>query len=106
MKQSDLEKSVASLGAVTRDAVSQPGLVLFKTKLGKIFAMVHNASQPLRVEAKCDQQLAKVLRDRYETVLPSQIMEASSWNEIICTGQLTDEEVVDLLRLSFQLVAS
>jgi predicted DNA-binding protein (MmcQ/YjbR family) len=106
MNQAEAEKFINNLGASTRDAASEPGLVLFKSPEGAIFAIIHDQSKPLRVEAKCDRQLAKLLRDKYETVLPSKNMEAATWNEIICTGQLTDEEVEDLVRLSYGLVVN
>jgi predicted DNA-binding protein (MmcQ/YjbR family) len=105
MKQEQAEQFISMLGESTRDTESQPGLVLFKNSAGKIFAVIHNDSEPLRVEAKCDRQLAKVLRDKYETVQPSNVMEATTWNEIICADQLTADEVEDLLRLSYNLVA-
>jgi predicted DNA-binding protein (MmcQ/YjbR family) len=45
------------------------------------------------------------LREKYETVLPGYHLNKKHWNTIICSGQLGDEEVFDLARLSYQLVA-
>ncbi|MDR1032490.1 MAG: MmcQ/YjbR family DNA-binding protein [Candidatus Nomurabacteria bacterium] len=106
MTQQDIEEFIGNLGQHARDALSEPGLVLFKNPDSGIYAIVHDGSRPLRVEAKCDVTLAKLLREKYETVLPSKNMEATTWNEIICSGQLTDDEVKDLLVLSYNLVAN
>lgn len=71
---------------------------------GKIFAIIADESKPLRVSLKCDPQLAKNLREKYETVLPGYHLNKNHWNTILCTGQLTDEEIKDLARLSYRLV--
>jgi predicted DNA-binding protein (MmcQ/YjbR family) len=71
----------------------------------KIFAIIAEKSNPLRVSLKCDPQLALTLRERYETVVPGFHLNKKHWNTIICTGQLTDDEVFDLVRHSYLLVA-
>jgi len=71
---------------------------------GKIFAIIADSSKPLRVSLKCDPQLATTLRDKYESVLPGYHLNKKHWNTIICSGQLTDEEIKDLANLSYQLV--
>ena len=71
----------------------------------KIFAIIAEESNPLRLSLKCDPQLATMLRERYETVLPGYHLNKKHWNTIICTGQLSDDEVCDLIRHSHQLVA-
>lgn len=72
---------------------------------GKIVAIVQEGSKPLRVSLKCDPQLATNLREKYETVLPGYHLNKKHWNTIICSGQLSDEEVFDLTRLSYRLVS-
>jgi predicted DNA-binding protein (MmcQ/YjbR family) len=71
---------------------------------GKIVAIVHEGSKPLRVSLKCDPKLAEHLREKYETVLPGYHLNKKHWNTILCTGQLTNDEIIDLARLSYQLV--
>jgi predicted DNA-binding protein (MmcQ/YjbR family) len=72
---------------------------------GKIFAIIADGSKPLRVSLKCDPILAVNLREKYETVVPGYHLNKKHWNTIICTGQLDDDEIKDLARLSYQLVA-
>jgi len=106
MGQSEITEFIHSLGKVKEDRATRERLILFKTvPEGQICAIIHDSSQPLRLEAKCDSTLAKVLRDKYETVSPSKNMDARNWNEIIASGQLDSEQIKDLLRLSYNLVA-
>jgi len=72
---------------------------------GKIFAIIADGSKPLRVSLKCDPQLASTLREKYESVLPGYHLNKKHWNTVICSGQLSDDEVYDLARLSYRLVA-
>lgn len=72
---------------------------------GKIVAIVAEGSKPLRVSLKCDPLLAQNLREKYESVQPGHHLNKKHWNTIICTGQLTNDEVFDLARLSYNLVA-
>ena len=71
---------------------------------GKLFAIIADNSKPLRLSLKCDPLLAKTLRDKYESVLPGYHLNKKHWNTILCTGQLDDEEIKDLARLSYNLV--
>jgi predicted DNA-binding protein (MmcQ/YjbR family) len=71
---------------------------------GKMFALITDGSKPLRVSLKCDPQLAEVLREKYESVVPGYHLSKKHWNTVICTGQLTSDEVKDLALLSYRLV--
>ena len=71
---------------------------------GKLFAIIADNSKPLRLSLKCDPLLAKTLREKYESVLPGYHLNKKHWNTILCTGQLDDEEIKDLARLSYNLV--
>ena len=76
-----------------------------ETGQGKMFALIADDSKPLRVSLKCDPLLAESLRVKYETVLPGYHLNKKHWNTIVCSGQLSDDEVKDLARLSYNLVA-
>lgn len=71
---------------------------------GKMFALISDGSKPLRVSLKCDPVLAETLREKYETVVPGYHLNKKHWNTIICSGQLSDDEIKDLANLSYQLV--
>lgn len=72
---------------------------------GKLFAIIADGSKPLRVSLKCDPLLAESLREKYESVVPGYHLNKKHWNTIICSGQLSNDEVKDLARLSYDLVA-
>lgn len=69
-------------------------------RAGRVFLVVWEGTSPLRIEVKCDEKLGKLLRERYESVLFSRTL-GRGGIEVICSGQLTADEVVDLVRLSF-----
>lgn len=71
---------------------------------GKMFAIIAEGSKPLQVSLKCDPNLAVTLREKYETVVPGYHLNKKHWNTIICSGQLSDNEIKDLARLSYRLV--
>lgn len=69
-----------------------------------MFALIAEGSQPVRVSLKCDPQLSSNLQQKYETVLPGYHLNKKHWITVICSGQLSDDEVKDLARLSYRLV--
>ncbi len=76
-----------------------------ETGEGKMFALIADDSKPLKVSLKCDPVLAETLREKYESVVPGYHLNKKHWNTIIHTGQLDDDELKDLIRHSYTLVA-
>lgn len=72
---------------------------------GKMFALIDDNAKPLRISLKCDPQLAILLREKYESVQPGYHLNKKHWNTILYSGQMDDEEVKDLIRLSYNLVS-
>ncbi len=71
----------------------------------KMFALITEGSKPLRVSFKTDPQLNVLLQEKYETVLPGYHLNKKHWMTVICSGQVSDDEIKDFARLSYQLVA-
>ena len=67
----------------------------------KMFAILDE----IEISLKCNPDLALDYREMYEGVKPGYHLNKKHWNTIICSGQLSDDEVLDLARLSYQLVA-
>lgn len=110
MTHKELEEYVLSFPNTWLDFPFGEGTSVYKighkeTDEGKMFALIDNGSNPLRVSLKCDPVLAETLREKYETVVPGYHLNKKHWNTIICTGQLDNEEIKDLVRLSYNLVA-
>lgn len=70
----------------------------------KMFALVAEKSDPVRLSLKCDPKLAETLREKYESVMPGYHLNKKHWNTIVLTGQLSWPEVQDLIRHSYDLV--
>jgi predicted DNA-binding protein (MmcQ/YjbR family) len=74
-------------------------------KIGdKMFALIEEGGSPLRVSLKCDPLLAATLRERYESVMPGHHLNKKHWNTVLLSGQLSWEEIQDLIRHSYELV--
>ena len=54
------------------------------------------------VEVRCDEKLGKFLREKYESVMESRYF-GRGGIEIVMSGQLQENEVDDLVRLSYNL---
>jgi len=111
MTHKELEEYLLSFPNTWLDFPFGEGTSVYKfgnkeTGEGKMYALIDDASKPLRVSLKCDPILAETLREKYETVVPGYHLNKKHWNTIICTGQLSDEEVKDLANLSYQLVSA
>ncbi|QQS17792.1 MmcQ/YjbR family DNA-binding protein [Candidatus Saccharibacteria bacterium] len=83
-----------------------PGTAVYRAANDKLFALIAEGSEPLRISLKCDPNLAELLRDKYESVLPGYHLNKRHWITVIVTGQLTDDDIRDLARHSFELVKS
>lgn len=108
MTHRDLEDYLLGFSNTWLDFPFGEGTSVYKvgnksTGEGKLFAIIADGSTPLRVSLKCDPQLAENLREKYESVLPGYHLNKKHWNTIICSGQLDDEEIKDLARLSYRL---
>jgi len=75
-----------------------------KGKKAKMFAIIQEGKDPVRISLKSDPILAKHLREKYETVSPGYHLNKKHWNTIILSGQLPWDEVKDLIRHSYNLV--
>lgn len=111
MIHKELEEYLLSMPGAWLDYPFGEGTAVYKVghkdvpgEQEKMFAIIAEDSKPLRVSLKCDPQLAIVLRDKYETVVPGYHLNKKHWNTIICTGQLGDEDIKDLVRLSYRLI--
>lgn len=72
----------------------------------KMFALIPEGKQPVRISLKCDPLLAKTLREKYTEVMEGYHLNKKHWNTIVLSGQLEWEEVQGLIRHSYDLVAA
>ena len=72
---------------------------------GKMFALISEGKDPVRISLKCDPQLSQLLREKYEEIMPGHHLNKKHWNTLVLSGQLEWNEVQDLIKHSYQLVS-
>jgi predicted DNA-binding protein (MmcQ/YjbR family) len=72
----------------------------------KMFALISEGKDPVRLSLKCDPQLAEKLREKYDEVMPGYHLNKKHWNTMVLAGQLSWEEVQGLIRHSYELVTA
>ena len=111
MTEQELHKYLLSLPGAWLDYPFGEGTAVYKVghkdvpgQTEKMFALVAEGSKPVRVSLKTDPALGRTLQERYESVLPGYHLNKKHWITVICSGQLSIDEVQDLARLSHRLV--
>ena len=79
------------------------GVAVYKVG-DKMFALISEGKEPVNLSVKTDPGLSKLLREKYETVMPGYHLNKKYWNTLVLTGQLPWEEVQALIRHSYDLV--
>lgn len=103
MDHKTVEEYILSLPGSTLDYPFGEDVAVYKAG-EKMFALLPEKKQPLNISLKCDPQLAIVLRERYESVMPGYHLNKKHWNTIILSGQVPWDEIQDLIRHSYYLV--
>jgi len=104
MTHKEVEEYLLSMPAAKLDYPFGENTAVYKVN-DKMFALVTEKKEPVQISLKCDPQLAETLREKYETVMPGYHLNKKHWNTILLTGQLSWDEVKDLIRHSYDLVA-
>jgi predicted DNA-binding protein (MmcQ/YjbR family) len=64
----------------------------------QVFLVVNNNT----IELRCDAKLGNLLKEKYESVMESRYF-GRGGIEIVLANQLEDQEIADLIRLSYNL---
>ncbi|MFD9375625.1 MmcQ/YjbR family DNA-binding protein [Streptomyces sp. NPDC059999] len=81
-----------------------PETSVFKV-LGKVFALSALGASPLKINLKCDPDLAVRLRADHEAIVPGWHMNKRHWNTVT-VGGLSDAMVRELVEDSYDLVVA
>ena len=103
MTHKEVEEYVLSMPNAMLDYPFGKDVAVYKVN-GHMFALIAEETTPVRLSLKCDPQLAKLLREKYESVMPGYHLNKKHWNTILVTGQLPWEEIQGLIRHSYELV--
>lgn len=105
MKQKELEELILAKPGTRLDYPFNEVAAVYKVH-EKMFALIAEGTEPLNISLKCDPQLSEVLREKYESVLPGYHLNKKHWITVVLSGQLSDDEVVDLINHSYDLVVT
>jgi predicted DNA-binding protein (MmcQ/YjbR family) len=81
------------------------GAAVFKVA-GKMFALVPLGGSPGSVSLKCDPDLAAELRQTYPAITPGYHLNKRHWNTVTLDGSVPEEEVLELIDHSYELVVA
>ena len=80
------------------------GVAVYKVG-DKMFALISEGKTPVNLSLKCDPELSRVLREKYDEVMPGYHLNKKHWNTIVLSGQLSRDDIKDLIRHSYNLVS-
>lgn len=103
MEHKIVEEYILSMPNSRLDYPFGEGVAVYKVG-DKMFALIQEGKRPVNLSLKCDPQLAKLLREKYETVMEGYHLNKKHWNTVLLTGQLPWEEVQGLILHSYILV--
>ena len=80
-------------------------VAVFKV-VGRMFALVPLGQAPGSISLKCDPDRAIGLRARYPGITPGYHLSKRHWNTVTLDGSVPDEEVLELIDHSYDLVVA
>ena len=98
-----LRKYLLAKPGASEDFPFGPSAMVFKVRY-KMFALIAVEETPLRINLKCDPELARHLRAAYDAVQPGYHMNKKHWNTITIDGSIPDEEIFTMVNDSYDLV--
>lgn len=71
--------------------------------MGKIF-LIANLNTPVSINIKCDPEKAVEIREKYDAVTPGYHMNKLHWNTIEFNSSISDEEILEWIDDSYNLI--
>lgn len=97
-----LEALVVKFPEVKKDYSLGENIASYKTN-ERLFAIINEDKNPLRISLRCDPKLSTVLRERYIEVMPGYHLSKKHWNTIVISGQLDLDDLKGLIVHSYEL---
>lgn len=82
-----------------------PETLVYKTN-GKMFLLVAIDESPLRINVKCNPELAIELREQYEAILPGYHMNKKHWNTVVIDGSIPAQKLKEFIQHSHHLITN
>lgn len=102
INQKMVDDYLQSLPNTSRGQPFGPSVLVYEVS-HKMFALVPKDRDPVQISLKCDPELAKILRQKYESVMPGQNLNKEHWNTLVLSGQLDWEEIQHLIQHAYQV---
>lgn len=103
MDHKTVEEYILSMPNAVLDYPFGKDVAVYKVA-DKMFALISEGKTPVQLSLKCDPVLGETLREEYESVQPGYHLNKKHWITVVLSGQLSWEQVQDLIRHSHQLV--
>ena len=107
MNHKQVEEYVLSMPNAKLDYPFGDEVAVYKVPVkdeDKMFALIQEGSNPVRISLKCDPALARILREKYVTVMEGYHLNKKHWNTIVLSGEIEWEEIQGFIRHSYDLV--
>ncbi len=92
-----------SMKGVSEEFPFGPSPRVFKV-MGKMFALVAEDTEPMRINLKCQPEDAMLLRSTFSAVQPGFHMNKEHWNTVILDGSIPHETVFMMIDHSYEEV--
>jgi predicted DNA-binding protein (MmcQ/YjbR family) len=102
------DRVIAACGAQPGSVEDYPfgdEVAVFKVA-SKMFALVSLGQDPGSVSLKCDPDVATSLRGRYPAITAGYHLNKRHWNTIRLDGSVPEDELLDLIDHSYELVVT
>ncbi|MCX5586871.1 MmcQ/YjbR family DNA-binding protein [Streptomyces erythrochromogenes] len=104
MTPAQLREFCLGFNAAVEEFPFTPETSVFKVK-GKMFALSALDAEPLKVNLKCEPELAVRLREEHEAIAPGYHMNKRHWNTVT-VGGIPDAMLRELVEDSYDLVVA
>ncbi|WP_406267729.1 MmcQ/YjbR family DNA-binding protein [Streptomyces sp. NBC_00191] len=104
MKAKELKAFCLEFNAAVEEFPFGPEVSVFKVH-GKLFALTALDAEPLKVNLKCEPEIAVQLRADHAAIAPGYHMNKRHWNTVT-VGELPDRLVRELIEDSYDLVVA
>ena len=105
MNTKSLEAYLLSKKGASKEFPFGDYVAVFKV-MGKMFAVVSEQDNPLRINLKATPEDCIAFREIYECVIPGYHMSKKHWNTIILDGTMEDDNLKLMIDDSYELIVS
>ncbi|MFS1513549.1 MmcQ/YjbR family DNA-binding protein [Chengkuizengella sp. SCS-71B] len=103
MRYEDLKTYCLKKQGAVEDYPFGPETLVIKLS-NKMFALISEGQEHPSISLKCDPFLAEILREKYKSVVGGYHLNKRHWNTVYADGSIPDEEILEMVDQSYQLV--